>query len=114
MVPARWLPVTSAQPRLVISRVAWNGAEWHTLVRNLALSGMTTRSTYPVRFVANSVDGVEPAAGWPIDDLGGEVRVVACAGRRNSAHPRTTAERRSAVRPRACAARFPWELALEG
>lgn len=83
MVPARRLPVTSAQPRLLVSCVAENRAEWHTLAYNLALSCMTTRSTYPVRFVANFVDGVDPAAGRRIEDLGGEVRVVACVDRRN-------------------------------
>jgi hypothetical protein len=83
LVPAQWLPVTSAQPRLVVSCVAENRAEWHTLAYNLALSCMTTRSTYPVRFVANFVDGVDPAAGRRIEDLGGEVRVVAHVDRRS-------------------------------
>jgi hypothetical protein len=46
LVPARWVPVTSAQPRLVVSCVARNRAEWHTLACNLALTYMTARSTY--------------------------------------------------------------------
>lgn len=83
MVPLRWVSVTSAQPRLVVSCVAENRAEWHMLAYNLALSCMTTHSTYPLRFVANFVDGVDPAAGRRIEDLGGEVRVVACVDRRN-------------------------------
>jgi hypothetical protein len=69
--------VTSAQPRLVVSCVAENRAEWHTLAYNLALSCMTTHCTYPMRFVANFVDGVDPAAGRRIEELGAEVRVVA-------------------------------------
>jgi hypothetical protein len=81
--PPRWLPVTSAPPRLVVSCVAENRAEWHTLVYNLALSCMTTRSTYPVRFVANFVDKVDLGARRRIEDLGGEVRVVACVDRRH-------------------------------
>ena len=83
LAPVRWLLVTSAQPRLIVSCVAENQAKWHTLAYNLALSCMTTRSTYPVRFVANFVDGVDPAAGRRIEDLGGEVRVVARVDRRN-------------------------------
>jgi hypothetical protein len=66
-----------------VSCVAENRAEWHTLGYNLALSCITTPSTYPVRFVANFVDGVDPAAGRRIEDLGGEVRVVARVDRRN-------------------------------
>jgi hypothetical protein len=66
-----------------VSCVAENQPKWHTLAYNLALSCMTTRSTYPVRFVANFVDGVDPAAGRRIEDLGGEVRVVARVDRRN-------------------------------
>lgn len=69
--------MNSAKPTLLVSCVAENRPDWHTLAYNLALSCMTRHSTYPVSFIANFVDGVDPAAARRIEKLGAEVRVVA-------------------------------------
>lgn len=75
--------MTSVKPALLVSCVAENRPEWHTLAYNLALSCLTAPSTFPAAFVANFVDGVDPAVGRRIEKLGGEVRVVARVDSRN-------------------------------
>lgn len=66
-----------------MSCVAENRPDWHSRAYNLALSCLTVRSASPVRFIANFVDGIDPAAGRRIESLGAEVRVVSRVDPRN-------------------------------